>query len=271
MNTNKDKSFAVTVSQVSVDFSTDTKIFTALSDINLNIQEGEFVSIIGPSGCGKTTLLRSIGALQVPTSGTITVAGKTAEQARLDREIAFVFQTPALLEWRDAISNIALPMELQNKPKKSSRIRAKELLKSMGLKGFENHFPRELSGGMQQRVSIARALSVEPSILLMDEPFGALDEIMRDRLNVELLDIWKKWETTILFVTHNIREAVFLSDRVIVLKPHPGRILEEIKVDLPHNSERKECPEYNELCMKGEMLMEAGVKAAEKEGAYGEE
>lgn len=255
---------AVAVDHVVMEFNSGSDSLRALDDISLKVNPGEFLSIIGPSGCGKTTLLRIIGALVRPGAGTVTVAGKSANQARLDRDMAFVFQTPALLEWRDSTSNVMLPLEFQNVPKAEARRRAGELLAAMGLQGFEKSFPRQLSGGMQQRVSIARALSVEPSILLMDEPFGALDEITRDRLNLELLDIWSKWKSTIIFVTHNIREAIFLSDRVIVLRPRPGRIMGEILIDLPRPraAELRDSPRFVELRQKGEALLEAGLREA---------
>ena len=255
---------AVAVNDVVMKFNSGSESFRALDDINLQVNPGEFLSIIGPSGCGKTTLLRIIGALVRPSAGTVTVAGKSANQARLDRDMAFVFQTPALLEWRDSTSNVMLPLEFQKVPKAEARRRAGDLLAAMGLQGFENSFPRQLSGGMQQRVSIARALSVEPSILLMDEPFGALDEITRDRLNLELLDIWTKWQSTIIFVTHNIREAIFLSDRVVVLRPRPGRIIGELLIDLPRprTAELRNTPRFVELRQKGEALLETGLREA---------
>jgi NitT/TauT family transport system ATP-binding protein len=205
----------------------------ALENIDLDVQPGEFVSLIGPSGCGKSTLLRSIGDLLVPTAGTLSVNGKTPRQARLSRDYGIVFQQPVLYEWRTVVQNVQLPLEVMKVAAGERRARAEALLRLVGLDEFANRYPWELSGGMQQRVSIARALSFKPSVLLMDEPFGALDEMTRERLNRELLKIWAETRTTVLFVTHSIAEAVFLSDRVVVMSPRPGRIEATVRVDLP--------------------------------------
>jgi NitT/TauT family transport system ATP-binding protein len=204
----------------------------ALESIDLSISEGTFVSLIGPSGCGKSTLLRLIGALARPTEGEILVNGKSADQARLDRDYGMAFQTSGLFKWRSVTENIELPLQLMGWSKKERKERAAEMLELVELSEFADHYPREMSGGMQQRVAIARALSFRPSLLLMDEPFGALDEMTRERMQTELLDIWKKTEKTIIFVTHSIPEAVFLSERVIVMSPRPGKIAADIPIDL---------------------------------------
>jgi NitT/TauT family transport system ATP-binding protein len=226
----------------------DNKVH-ALKDINLTIQPNEFVSLIGPSGCGKSTLLRVIGDLIPPTSGQITVNGKTAHQARLDRDYGMVFQAATLYDWRTVAKNVQLPLELMNYPKAKKEARIREMLALVELSDFHNHYPWQLSGGMQQRVAIARALAFEPAMLLMDEPFGALDEMTRERLNLELLSIWEKTQTTVIFVTHSITEAVFLSTRVIVMSARPGRIIRDIKINLPHprNTETRENVHFFEL------------------------
>jgi NitT/TauT family transport system ATP-binding protein len=221
----------------------------ALLNVDLDIQPGQFVSLIGPSGCGKSTLLRLIGDLLTPTSGTITVNGKTPRQARLARDYGIVFQQPVLYDWRTVGQNVQLPLEVLRLPAAERRRRADELLKLVGLSEFAQRYPWMLSGGMQQRVSIARALSFRPSVLLMDEPFGALDEMTRERLNRELLKVWSETGTTIVVVTHSIAEAVFLSDRVVVLSPRPGRIETIVSIDLPRPRENdtRELPRFFEL------------------------
>jgi NitT/TauT family transport system ATP-binding protein len=206
---------------------------TALQGIDLAIEEGEFISLIGPSGCGKSTLLRIIGDLIQPTSGTAIVNGKPARQARIDRDYGIVFQDAVLYDWRTVSKNIALPLELARWGRNRRAAKVQEMLELVELEGFANHHPWQLSGGMQQRVSIARALSFDPALLLMDEPFGALDEMTRERMNMELLRIWDASGSTIVFVTHSIAEAVFLSTRVIVMSPRPGRISDVIPIDLP--------------------------------------
>jgi NitT/TauT family transport system ATP-binding protein len=206
---------------------------TALRDIDLTIEEREFVSLIGPSGCGKSTLLRIAGDLIQPTSGTAIVNGKPARQARVDRDYGIVFQDAVLYDWRTVAKNIALPLELARWDRRRRAAKVKEMLELVELSGFESHYPWQLSGGMQQRVSIARALSFDPALLLMDEPFGALDEMTRERMNMELLRIWEASGSTVVFVTHSISEAVFLSTRVVVMSPRPGRISKVIPIDLP--------------------------------------
>src|SRR5712671_3354084 len=206
----------------------------ALRDVSLAIEAQEFVSIIGPSGCGKSTLLRLVGDLAEPSTGIITVNGKLPRQARLDRDYGIVFQTPVLYDWRTVLENIRLPLEVVGRPRAEREERPRALLRLVGLEGFANHYPWQLSGGMQQRVAIARALSLNPSILLMDEPFGALDEITRERLNQELLQVCQETAATVLFVTHSIAEAVFLSTRIVVMSPRPGHIDRVVAVDLPH-------------------------------------
>jgi NitT/TauT family transport system ATP-binding protein len=205
----------------------------ALDRIDVTVEQGAFVSLIGPSGCGKTTLLRVIADLERPTGGAITVNGMTSEAARLARAYGYVFQAPALYPWRTVERNVTLPLEIMGLPPAERRDRARRFLKLVGLDGFARKYPWQLSGGMQQRVSIARALSFDPSLLLMDEPFGALDEITRDHLNDQLHGLWRRTGKTVVFVTHSIAEAVYLSTRIVVMSPRPGRILEVIESDLP--------------------------------------
>lgn len=223
----------VVLSAVSMVFETGAGTVHALDDITAEVHAGEFVSLIGPSGCGKSTMLRLVADLLTPTAGTVTVKGKPAHQARLDRDYGMVFQSSTLLEWRKVAANVELPLEIMGVDAEDRAARAREMLRLVDLQGFEESYPWQLSGGMQQRVSIARALSFEPSILLMDEPFGALDEMTRERMQMELLRIQEQTGTTIIFVTHSIPEAVFLSDRVAVMSPRPGRITEIIDIDLP--------------------------------------
>jgi NitT/TauT family transport system ATP-binding protein len=206
----------------------------ALAGIDLEIGQREFISLIGPSGCGKSTLLRVIGDLTQPTSGRVEVNGRSAHEARLKREYGMVFQAPVLFDWRTVEANVRLPLEVTDAPKRERDALVAEKLELVELSAFKDHYPHQLSGGMQQRVAIARALALQPSLLLMDEPFGALDEMTRERLNSELLTIWSETGTTVIFVTHSIPEAVFLSSRVVVMSPRPGRIAETIDIDLPH-------------------------------------
>jgi NitT/TauT family transport system ATP-binding protein len=206
---------------------------TALSNVSLTVAPGEFVSLIGPSGCGKSTLMRLIGDLTAPSSGQIRVKGKTPQQARRDRDYGIVFQAPVLYEWRTVQRNVELPLEVMGVPKGERADRAAEMLRLVGLRDFARAYPWQLSGGMQQRVAIARALVFAPSILLMDEPFGALDEITRERMQQELLHLWARTSATVIFVTHSIPEAVFLSDRVVIMSPRPGRIDSIVAIDLP--------------------------------------
>jgi NitT/TauT family transport system ATP-binding protein len=222
---------------------------TALQGINLEIENGEFVSLIGPSGCGKSTLLRIVGDLIEPSDGNVVVNGKSARQARIDRDYGIVFQDPVLYDWRTVAKNIALPLEIARWSRQKRTARVNEMLALVELTGFESHHPWQLSGGMQQRVSIARALSFDPALLLMDEPFGALDEMTRERLNMEVLRIWEQSGSTIVFVTHSIAEAVFLSTRVVVMSPRPGRISKVISIDLaqPRTASTREVPRFFEL------------------------
>ena len=219
---------------------------TAVESIDLEVSAGEFVSLIGPSGCGKSTLLRLVGDLLAPTSGEVRVNGKSPRVARVDRDYGMVFQSATLLDWRTVLDNVALPLEIMDIPRSEREATAREMLELVQLGPFADHHPYELSGGMQQRVSIARALSFKPSLLLMDEPFGALDEMTRERMQMELLRIWQETETTVVFVTHSIPEAVFLSTRVVVMSPRPGRVSELIEVDLaqPREFETREDPRF---------------------------
>ncbi len=221
------------VRNLSLIFNTNDGPVNALSDINLDIHEGDFVSFIGPSGCGKTTLLRVIADLEHPTTGTIEVDGTSPEDARLNRMYGYVFQAPALFPWRTIADNCALPMEISAQPKARQQKQIDKYLQMVGLQNFHKKYPWQLSGGMQQRASIARALCIEPELLLMDEPFGALDEITRDHLNMELLRIWQETHKTVVFVTHSIPEAVLLSTHIVVMSPRPGRITKVIKSSLP--------------------------------------
>jgi NitT/TauT family transport system ATP-binding protein len=232
----------------------------ALEDVGLEIQPGEFISLIGPSGCGKSTLLRVVGDLIQPTSGTVEVNGKPARQARIDRDYGIVFQDAVLFEWRTVAKNIGLPLELAGWSRGRRRERVQAMLELVELTGFESHHPWQLSGGMQQRVSIARALSFDPDLLLMDEPFGALDEMTRERLNLELLRIWEASRSTVIFVTHSISEAVFLSTRVVVMSPRPGRITGIVDIDLPQprTVRTREEPRFAELIRDVRRTLRAG-------------
>ncbi len=233
---------------------------TALQDIDLEVGPGEFISLIGPSGCGKSTLLRVVGDLVEPSAGEILVNGKTAHRARLDRDYGIVFQAAVLYDWRTVTKNIALPLELLGWSRARRAERVGEMLKLVELEGFEKHYPWQLSGGMQQRVSIARALSFSPALLLMDEPFGALDEMTRERMNAELLRIWAETGSTVIFVTHSISEAVYLSTRVVVMSPRPGRITSVIPIELPQprTFETREDPRFFELVTEVREALHAG-------------
>jgi NitT/TauT family transport system ATP-binding protein len=232
----------------------------ALEGIDLEIGEREFISLIGPSGCGKSTLLRIIGDLIQPSSGDVVVNGKPAHQARLDRDYGIVFQDAVLFDWRTVAKNIALPLEMMGWDRRKRAERVKQLVDLVELTGFEGHHPWQLSGGMQQRVSIARALSFDPPLLLMDEPFGALDEMTRERLNLELLQIWERSGSTVTFVTHSISEAVFLSTRVVVMSARPGRIVGIIDVDLPQprTADTREETRFAELIREVRHLLRRG-------------
>ncbi len=231
---------------LSLTFQTADAPVYALSEVDLAVGRGDFVSLIGPSGCGKTTLLRVIADLEQPTSGTITVNGVSPHQARVDRSYGYVFQAPVLYPWRTVERNITLPLEIMGIGREERHRRAAHYLDLVNLKGFEKKHPWQLSGGMQQRVSIARALSFEPDLLLMDEPFGALDEITRDHLNEQLLELWRRTGKTVVFVTHSIPEAVYLSTRIVVMSPRPGRIIDVIDSDLPADRtlDTRETPEF---------------------------
>ena len=235
----------------------------ALQDINLDVQAGEFISLIGPSGCGKSTLMRLIGDLLPPTSGTLRVNGKTPQQARLDRDYGMVFQAATLYDWRSVSKNVQLPLEVMGYPKAERQQRAKAMLDMVELGAFAEHYPWQLSGGMQQRVSIARALAFDPAVLLMDEPFGALDEFTRERMNLELLRIWRQTGKTIIFVTHSIAEAVFLSRRVVVMSPRPGRITEIVDNPLPYPRDfnTRSDPQYHALVASVRELLRDAVAA----------
>jgi NitT/TauT family transport system ATP-binding protein len=224
---------AVRIRHASVVYPTADTPVHALQDIDLDIHEGEFVSLIGPSGCGKTTLVRVIADLEKISAGEVYVNGVTPHEARLARAYGYVFQAPALFPWRNVLANVTLPLQIQGRSKADSQAIAMEHLERVGLTGFERKYPWQLSGGMQQRVSIARALSFEPKILMMDEPFGALDEITRDRLNEQLQQLWQRERRTVIFVTHSIAEAVYLSTKIVVMSPRPGRIIKVIESPLP--------------------------------------
>jgi NitT/TauT family transport system ATP-binding protein len=224
---------AVEVHNASVVYQTADSPVHALSQIDLRIAEGEFVSLIGPSGCGKTTLMRVIADLEPISDGSVLVNGVSPHDARLARAYGYVFQSPVLFPWRTVLANVTLPLQIQGRSKTEARAIAMEYLGRVSLTGFENKYPWQLSGGMQQRVSIARALSFEPKLLMMDEPFGALDEITRDRLNEQLQQLWQRERRTVVFVTHSIAEAVYLSTRIVVMSPRPGRIVKVIESTLP--------------------------------------
>ncbi|MEX1124677.1 MAG: ABC transporter ATP-binding protein [Acidimicrobiia bacterium] len=230
-------------------FGPDADAVEALRDIDLVLSPGDFASLIGPSGCGKSTLLRLIGDLAAPSSGELTVNGKTPGQARLDRDYGMVFQSATLLDWRTVKKNVELPLEIMGFESETRAAKAQEMLALVQLERFAGHYPWQLSGGMQQRVAIARALAFNPSLLLMDEPFGALDEMTRELMQQEVLRIWEETGTTVIFVTHSIPEAVFLSTRVLVMSPRPGWITDEITIDLAskRDEDTREAPRYFEL------------------------
>ena len=243
---------------LSLTFTTADGPVYALEGINLTVNDGDFVSFIGPSGCGKTTLLRVIADLEQATSGTMSVNGMSPAQARMARAYGYVFQAPALYPWRTVEKNVGLPLEIMGTADAATRV--KRNLDLVNLGGFEKKFPWQLSGGMQQRVSIARALAVEPKLLLMDEPFGALDEIVRDKLNQQLLELWAATKKTVVFVTHSIPEAVFLSSRIVVMSPRPGRIIDVIETNLPVNRtlDIRETPEFLKIAHRVREGLRAG-------------
>ena len=232
----------------------------ALKDVDLSVEAGTFTSLIGPSGCGKSTLLRVLADLIEPTNGQVTIQGQPPHVARLARQIGFVFQEPALLDWRSVLENIALPLELQGMKRAEREAEAQRLISLVGLEGFETVWPSQLSGGMRQRAAIARALSTSPQVMLLDEPFGALDQITRDRMNLELVRIFEATGITVLFVTHSIREAVLLSDKVVVMSPRPGRLVRTIDVDLPRprNLAVRDSDAFGELVRLGTRELEQG-------------
>ena len=223
----------ISIKNVDLIFETNDGPVQALKDVSLEVGGGDFVSFIGPSGCGKTTLLRAIAALEMPTKGHLSVNSKSPDSARIDREYGYVFQAAGLYPWRTVEGNVRLPLEIMGYSQAEKKERIQKVIELVELKGFEKKFPWQLSGGMQQRASIARALAFDANILLMDEPFGALDEIVRHRLNSELLDLWMQTKKTICFVTHSIPEAVFLSTKIVVMSPRPGRITDIIESTLP--------------------------------------
>ncbi len=247
----------------------DQPVTRALEGIDLEIGRGEFVSLIGPSGCGKSTLLRIIGDLIAPSGGDVVVNGKPAARARRDRDYGVVFQAPVLFDWRTVEDNVELPLEILGRDAAWRSRRAREMLDLVELGDFLGHYPYQLSGGMQQRVAIARALAFEPSILLMDEPFGALDEMTRERMNQEVLRIWEQTGTTIVFVTHSIPEAVFLSSRVVVMSARPGRITTVVEVDLPRprDEQTRETERYFGLVTEVREALRGGAAESDEEPA----
>ena len=251
---------AIEARRVSLTYETGDGPVHALADIDLVIERGAFVSLIGPSGCGKTTLLRAIADLERPTAGSLLVNGRTAEAARLARDYGYVFQAPALFPWRTVLRNVTLPLEIHGRSAAEADAIAREQLQRVGLTGFEGKYPWQLSGGMQQRVSIARALGFEPKLLMMDEPFGALDEITRDRLNEQLLRLWERERRTVVFVTHSIPEAAFLSSRIVVMSARPGRIVEVIDSDLPADRtlDIRETPAFVDIAHRLRMALASG-------------
>jgi NitT/TauT family transport system ATP-binding protein len=254
------KRLVVDAQNISLTFETADGKVDALSNVSLKVGEGEFVSFIGPSGCGKTTMLRVVADLQQPTSGSLLVNGMSGEAARLARSYGYVFQAPALFPWRSIENNLKLPLEIMGFSQAEQQQRAEHYLSLVNLRGFERKFPWQLSGGMQQRVSIARALSFDPALLLMDEPFGALDEIVRDHLNEQLLQLWRSTGKTVLFVTHSIPEAVFLSSRIVVMSPRPGRIIDVIDCNFPpdRSLEIRETPEFLKIAQRVRNGLRAG-------------
>jgi len=246
---------------------TDEEVI-ALQDINLDVRGGEFISLVGPSGCGKSTLMRLVGDLLQPTSGDLLVNGKSPQDARLDRDYGMVFQAATLYDWRSVTKNVQLPLEVMGYAKEERQKRAREMLEMVELGAFAEHYPWQLSGGMQQRVSIARALAFDPSILLMDEPFGALDEFTRERMNLELLRIWEQTGKTVVFVTHSISEAIFLSNRIVVMSPRPGRITKIVSNDLPYPRDFKtrSDPAYHALVAEVRELLRDAVGSGAPSG-----
>ncbi len=265
---NETMASSVTVSEVSKSFNAGkSNHVDALVDVSLVVKPGEFVSLIGPSGCGKSTLLRLIADLTQPTGGSITINGKPAKQARLDQDYGMAFQQAGLFDWRKVARNVELPLELRGWDKTKRKARAMEMLELVKLPDFANHYPWELSGGMQQRVAIARALAIDPPLLLMDEPFGALDEMTREHMQAELTRICAATGKTVIFVTHSIPEAVYLSDRVVVMSPRPGKIVKIVDVNLGDRTGH-ETRERSEFFTKVTEVREAlrGIEAAHAHG-----
>ena len=250
----------ISATDLSLTFQTNDGPVHALKDVNLNVEKGDFVSFIGPSGCGKTTFLRVMADLEHPTAGQITVNGVSPEDARKARAYGYVFQAAGLYPWRTIGGNIRLPLEIMGYAKSDQVARVKAVLELVELSGFEQKFPWQLSGGMQQRASIARALAFDADLLLMDEPFGALDEIVRDHLNEQLLHLWKRTSKTICFVTHSIPEAVYLSTRIVVMSPRPGRITDVIESPLPRDRplDIRDTPEFLEVAHRVREGLRAG-------------
>ena len=251
---------AIAIKDVNVTYPARDGKVMALSNVDLTIREGSFVSLIGPSGCGKTTLLRVLADLEQVTSGSVDIDGLDPQSARERHEYGYVFQAPALLPWRSVVRNVELPLEVMGVARDDRRRRAREQLGLVGLAEFEGKFPWQLSGGMQQRVSIARALSLAPRLLLMDEPFGALDEITRDYLNLHLAALWRQTGKTCVFVTHSIAEAVFLSTQIVVMSPRPGRVIEVIDNPLPRERDLgiRETPQFLEIAARVRKGLEMG-------------
>ena len=256
----EDASRVIEARKLCLTFETSDGPVHALSDVDLTVDRGEFVSFIGPSGCGKTTLLRVIADLEKATAGSISVNGMSPEEARLKRAYGYVFQAAALYPWRTIADNVALPLEVMGLDKAEQAERIARNLELVNLAGFERKFPWQLSGGMQQRVSIARALAVEPNLLLMDEPFGALDEIVRDHLNEQLNQLWDRTSKTVIFVTHSIPEAVVLSTKIVVMSPRPGRVHDVIDCNLPRERtlDIRETPEFLEIAHRVRDGLRAG-------------
>ncbi|CUH48124.1 ABC transporter ATP-binding protein [Ruegeria atlantica] len=260
MNTESTTQPVIEARQLDLTFQTNDGPIHALKDVNLTVDKGDFVSFIGPSGCGKTTFLRCIAALETPTGGTLTVNGMTPDEARRNRAYGYVFQAAGLYPWRTIAKNIKLPLEIMGYSATEQDERVRNVLELVDLEGFGGKFPWQLSGGMQQRASIARALAFDADILLMDEPFGALDEIVRDHLNEQLLALWARTEKTIGFVTHSIPEAVYLSTKIVVMSPRPGRITDVIDSPLPKERplDIRDTPEFIEVAHRVREGLRAG-------------
>jgi NitT/TauT family transport system ATP-binding protein len=256
----------IAIEDLTVIYRSKSKSVTALNKVSFTIPARSFMTIVGPSGCGKTTLLKVLSGVLTPSSGTVKFDGKPIGKGQLVGRVGYVFQRPLLLPWRTALDNVKLTLEITRKEMGAAErdAEARRWLAITGLKGFEDRYPHELSGGMQQRVSISRALAFQPSVLLMDEPFAALDEITRETLQAELLDLWSKIETTVVFITHSIPEAVLLSERIVVMSARPARILEEIEVpfERPRSEQLRESPRFAEIAGHVRRLLRSGETAA---------